>query len=51
MPFLLSDTVGFIRKLPTQLLESFKGTLDAVREADLLLQLVDLSQADFQDPL
>jgi GTP-binding protein HflX len=49
MPFLLSDTVGFIRKLPTQLIESFKSTLDEVREADLLLHIVDISHADFED--
>ena len=49
MPFLLSDTVGFIRKLPTQLVESFKSTLDEVREADLLLHVVDISHADFED--
>jgi GTP-binding protein HflX len=49
MPFLLSDTVGFIRKLPTQLIESFKSTLDEVREADLLLHVVDISHAEFED--
>lgn len=49
MPFLLSDTVGFIRKLPTQLVESFKSTLDEVREADLLLHVVDISHPDFED--
>jgi GTP-binding protein HflX len=49
MPFLLSDTVGFIRKLPTQLIESFKSTLDEVREADLLLHVVDISHSDFED--
>jgi len=49
LPFLLSDTVGFIRKLPTQLVESFKSTLDEVREADLLLHIVDLSHPDFED--
>ena len=49
LPFLLSDTVGFIRKLPTQLIESFKSTLDEVREADLLLHIVDISHADFED--
>ncbi|MEZ4818019.1 MAG: GTPase HflX [Flavobacteriaceae bacterium] len=49
LPFLLSDTVGFIRKLPTQLVESFKGTLDEVREADLLLHVVDISHASFED--
>lgn len=49
LPFLLSDTVGFIRKLPTQLIESFKSTLDEVREADLLLHVVDISHPDFED--
>lgn len=49
LPFLLSDTVGFIRKLPTQLVESFKGTLDEVREADLLLHVVDISHPNFED--
>ena len=49
LPFLLSDTVGFIRKLPTQLVESFKSTLDEVREADLLLHVVDISHAEFED--
>ncbi|MDA8650497.1 GTPase HflX, partial [Flavobacteriaceae bacterium] len=49
LPFLLSDTVGFIRKLPTQLVESFKSTLDEVREADLLLHVVDISHASFED--
>jgi GTP-binding protein HflX len=49
LPFLLSDTVGFIRKLPTQLVESFKSTLDEVREADLLLHVVDISHPDFED--
>ncbi len=49
LPFLLSDTVGFIRKLPTQLVESFKSTLDEVREADLLLHVVDISHQDFED--
>jgi GTP-binding protein HflX len=49
LPFLLSDTVGFIRKLPTQLVDSFKSTLDEVREADLLLHVVDLSHPDFED--
>lgn len=48
LPFLLTDTVGFIRKLPTQLVESFKGTLDEVREADLLLHVVDISHASFE---
>ena len=49
IPFLLTDTVGFIRKLPTQLVESFKSTLDEVREADLLLHVVDISHSNFQD--
>ncbi len=49
LPFLLTDTVGFIRKLPTQLVESFKSTLDEVREADLLLHVVDISHASFED--
>ena len=49
LPFLLSDTVGFIRKLPTQLVESFKSTLDEVREADLLLHVVDISHESFED--
>lgn len=49
LPFLLSDTVGFIRKLPTQLVESFKSTLDEVREADLLLHIVDISHPNFED--
>lgn len=49
LPFLLSDTVGFIRKLPTQLIESFKSTLDEVREADLLLHIVDISHAEFEN--
>lgn len=49
LPFLLSDTVGFIRKLPTQLVKSFKSTLDEVREADLLLHVVDISHPDFED--
>jgi GTPase len=49
LPFLLSDTVGFIRKLPTQLVESFKSTLDEVREADLLLHVVDISHPDLED--
>ncbi|MEO8934756.1 MAG: GTPase HflX [Xanthomarina sp.] len=47
LPFLLTDTVGFIRKLPTQLIESFKSTLDEVREADLLLHVVDISHSNF----
>ncbi len=49
IPFLLTDTVGFIRKLPTQLIESFKSTLDEVREADLLLHVVDISHSSFED--
>ncbi len=49
LPFLLSDTVGFIRKLPTQLVDSFKSTLDEVREADLLLHVVDISHPEFED--
>jgi len=49
LPFLLSDTVGFIRKLPTQLIDSFKSTLDEVREADLLLHVVDISHPEFED--
>ncbi|MEY8849333.1 GTPase HflX [Psychroserpens sp. XS_ASV72] len=49
LPFLLTDTVGFIRKLPTQLVESFKSTLDEVREADLLLHVVDISHPNFEE--
>ena len=49
LPFLLSDTVGFIRKLPTQLIDSFKSTLDEVREADLLLHVVDISHPEFEN--
>jgi GTP-binding protein HflX len=49
LPFLLSDTVGFIRKLPTRLIESFKSTLDEVREADILLHVVDISHPHFED--
>jgi len=49
LPFLLSDTVGFIRKLPHQLVESFKSTLDEVREADILVHVVDISHPDFED--
>ena len=49
LPFLLSDTVGFIRKLPTELIESFKSTLDEVRDADLLLHVVDISHPNFED--
>ena len=51
LPFLLSDTVGFIRKLPTDLVESFKSTLDEVREADLLIHVVDISHPDFEDQI
>ena len=51
LPFLLSDTVGFIRKLPTDLVDSFKSTLDEVREADLLLHVVDISHTDFEDQI
>ncbi|MCI5560341.1 MAG: GTPase HflX [Phocaeicola sp.] len=51
LPFLLSDTVGFIRKLPTDLVESFKSTLDEVREADLLVHVVDVSHPDFEDQI
>ncbi|MCI7748986.1 MAG: GTPase HflX [Bacteroidales bacterium] len=50
-PFLLSDTVGFIRKLPTQLVEAFKSTLDEVREADVLLHVVDISHPDFEEQM
>lgn len=49
VPFLLSDTVGFIRKLPTQLVESFKSTLDEVREADILMHVVDISHPNFEE--
>ncbi len=49
LPFLLGDTVGFIRKLPTQLIESFKSTLDEVREADMLIHVVDISHGSFQE--
>jgi GTP-binding protein HflX len=49
LPFLISDTVGFIRKLPHQLVESFKSTLDEVREADILLHVVDISHPEFED--
>lgn len=49
IPFLMTDTVGFIRKLPTQLVESFKSTLDEVREADLLIHVVDISHPNFED--
>ena len=51
LPFLMSDTVGFIRKLPTELIESFKSTLDEVREADLLLHVVDISHPQFEDQI
>jgi len=51
LPFLLSDTVGFIRKLPTQLIESFKSTLDEVREADLLVHVVDISHRDYEEQI
>ena len=51
LPFLLSDTVGFIRKLPTTLVESFKSTLDEVREADILIHVVDISHSGFEDQL
>ncbi|MCD4710912.1 MAG: GTPase HflX [Bacteroidales bacterium] len=51
LPFLLSDTVGFIRKLPTHLVESFKSTLDEVREADILLHVVDISHANYQEQI
>jgi GTP-binding protein HflX len=49
LPFLLTDTVGFIRKLPHQLVESFKSTLDEVREADLLIHVIDISHSTFED--
>ncbi len=51
LPFLLSDTVGFIRKLPTELVESFKSTLDEVREADLLIHVVDVSHPNFEEQI
>ena len=51
LPFLLSDTVGFIRKLPHGLVKSFKSTLDEVREADLLLHIVDISHPDFEEQI
>ncbi|MBO4843852.1 MAG: GTPase HflX [Bacteroidales bacterium] len=51
VPFLLSDTVGFIRKLPTQLIEAFKSTLDEVREADILLHVVDISHPEFEEQM
>jgi GTP-binding protein HflX len=51
LPFLMSDTVGFIRKLPHGLVESFKSTLDEVREADMLLHIVDISHPDFEEQI
>ena len=51
VPFLLSDTVGFIRKLPTQLIEAFKSTLDEVREADVLIHVVDISHPDYEEQM
>lgn len=51
LPFLLSDTVGFIRKLPTRLIESFKSTLDEIREADILLHVVDISHPNFEEQI
>jgi GTP-binding protein HflX len=51
LPFLLSDTVGFIRKLPAHLVESFKSTLDEVREADILLHVVDVSHPNFEEQI
>ena len=51
LPFLLSDTVGFIRKLPTDLVDSFKSTLDEVREADFLVHVVDISHPDFEEQI
>ena len=51
IPFLLSDTVGFIRKLPHQLIESFKSTLDEVRDADILIHVVDISHSFYQDQM
>ena len=51
VPFLLSDTVGFIRKLPTQLIEAFKSTLDEVREADVLIHVVDVSHPDYREQI
>ena len=51
VPFLLSDPVGFIRKLPTQLIEAFKSTLDEVREADILMHVVDISHPDFEEQM
>ena len=49
LPFLLTDTVGFIRKLPHQLVESFKSTLDEVRESDYLVHMVDISNSNFEE--
>src|SRR5690606_15261818 len=51
IPYLLTDTVGFIRKLPTTLIESFKSTLDEVREADILLHIVDISHPSFEEQM
>ena len=51
VPFLLSDTVGFIRKLPTQLIEAFKSTLNEVREADILVHVVDISHPDYEEQM
>ena len=51
LPFLLADTVGFIRKLPSDLVESFKSTLDEVREADMLVHVVDISHPDFEEQI
>jgi GTP-binding protein HflX len=51
LPFLLSDTVGFIRKLPTDLVDSFKSTLDEVREADFLIHVVDISHPEFEEQI
>ena len=51
LPFLLSDTVGFIRKLPHQLVESFKSTLDEVRESDVLIHVIDISHSTFEDQI
>jgi GTPase len=51
VPFLLTDTVGFIRKLPTSLIESFKSTLDEVKEADILLHVIDISHPSFEDQM
>lgn len=51
LPFLLADTVGFIRKLPTDLIESFKSTLDEVKEADILIHVIDISHPDFEEQM